>query len=264
MKITAHVLVENEENFVWFAIMSVLPFVDEILICDAGSIDQTPRILKEIKKRAPEKITIYSTGKLAPEDYPKARDEMIKNTKSDWILIVDGDEVWWHKSISDLSTSMRSNRNIDSYVTRFVTCVGDIFHVQPESAGQYRIGNLKGHLTLRAINAHIPGLHVAIKYPHEGYFDGEETLIQNRDEKHRVVQSGVGYMHLTHLPRTLVNRDKFKYEIGIALPLDYYYPEAFFEPRPEIVPSPWQNLSLHERSLSGILQMPRQIKRWTK
>jgi len=41
MNITAQMVVKNEENFVWFAIKSVLPYVKKFLITDTGSTDNT-------------------------------------------------------------------------------------------------------------------------------------------------------------------------------------------------------------------------------
>ena len=50
MKIWANTVVHNEENFIWFAIMSVVDYVDKVLVYDTGSTDQTVSIIKEIKK----------------------------------------------------------------------------------------------------------------------------------------------------------------------------------------------------------------------
>ena len=41
-------LVKNEERFLWYAINSILPFVDKIMIWDTGSTDKTVEILKLI------------------------------------------------------------------------------------------------------------------------------------------------------------------------------------------------------------------------
>jgi len=47
-KIVVHCLVKNEENFIWYAINSVLPFVDKIMIWDNDSTDKTIEIIKSI------------------------------------------------------------------------------------------------------------------------------------------------------------------------------------------------------------------------
>ena len=44
----AIILIRNEENFIWFAINSVIDYVDEIMVWDMGSIDKTEEIVKSI------------------------------------------------------------------------------------------------------------------------------------------------------------------------------------------------------------------------
>ena len=50
MKVWAHTLVKNEERYIWYAVMSVIDWVDKILIWDTGSTDKTVEIIKEIEK----------------------------------------------------------------------------------------------------------------------------------------------------------------------------------------------------------------------
>ncbi|MBU1256082.1 hypothetical protein KKA49_00135 [Patescibacteria group bacterium] len=51
IKIIVHCLVKNEERFIWYAIKSVLPFVDKIMVWDTGSTDKTIQIIKSIKSK---------------------------------------------------------------------------------------------------------------------------------------------------------------------------------------------------------------------
>ena len=48
-KIIVHCLVANEERFVWYALQSVLPYVDQVMVWDTGSTDKTVEIIKAIK-----------------------------------------------------------------------------------------------------------------------------------------------------------------------------------------------------------------------
>ena len=48
--IWANTIVHNEENFIWFAIMSVIDWVDKMLVWDTGSTDKTVEIIEEIIK----------------------------------------------------------------------------------------------------------------------------------------------------------------------------------------------------------------------
>ncbi|OGE34520.1 hypothetical protein A3C32_04220 [Candidatus Daviesbacteria bacterium RIFCSPHIGHO2_02_FULL_41_14] len=41
MRIVSNTVVHNEENFVWYALMSIALFVDQLLVWDTGSTDKT-------------------------------------------------------------------------------------------------------------------------------------------------------------------------------------------------------------------------------
>ena len=56
MKIWANTVVNNEENFIWFSVMSVIKFIDRIVIYDTGSTDNTVSIIEELKRKNPGKI----------------------------------------------------------------------------------------------------------------------------------------------------------------------------------------------------------------
>jgi glycosyltransferase involved in cell wall biosynthesis len=47
--ITVHMVVKNEDQWIWYSIQSVLQYVDKILITDTGSTDHTVEIIKSIK-----------------------------------------------------------------------------------------------------------------------------------------------------------------------------------------------------------------------
>lgn len=250
MTICAHTLVKNEENYIWYSIKSVINWVDKILVWDTGSSDKTVEIVNEIKKLYPEKISFLEYGEVSGKDYWKPRNEMLKETKADWILTLDGDEVWWEDSIRKLVklTQIQSGWKVESVVVKTVNLVGDIYHYQEKEAGQYEIKDKKGHYNLRLFSTKIPGLKARGEHGQEGYFDGWRKSLQERNKVHFLDAS---YMHFTHLPRTVSEKEtevpkrksKLKYEIGLSFPLDYYYPEVFFIRRPKIVSSVWKKMA---------------------
>ena len=78
------------------------------------------------------------------------------------------------------------------------------------------------------------------------------------------------YMHFTHVERS-ASRDldnlvpkrahKKKYETGKPFPLDFYYPEVFFKPKPDLVSYPWTN-STSGFKLRASIELPlRALKR---
>lgn len=275
MTITAHALVKNEARFVWYSVMSVADYVDFILLWDTGSTDDTVKIIKEIVKKMGDRVKFREVGEITPEEFTKVKQEMLDETKTDWFVVVDGDEIWWQGGIRQLvSRIQEKGRLIESVVVPTVNLVGDMFHYQEEAAGEYEFGGKKGHFSLRAIKRNIPGLHSEGAHGVWGWADGEGRMIQDRDPA-KILFLDTPYLHATHLPRggerffdLLVPKrlKKLKYELGISFPPDFYYPEVFFKSRPKIVPSVWEPRSLGYTTLAAIETPLKMLKRrlWPK
>lgn len=268
MKVWAHTIVKNEERYVWFAVMSVINHVDKLLVYDTGSTDKTVEIIKLIQKEFPEKIIFREAGEVDINEFTDVRQEMLERTKADWVWILDADEVWWDGMAAVHRKLM--TRKLESIVVYYHNLIGDIYHIQPASAGRYRIDNKEGHLTIRAMNMSIPGLCVSKPHGVQGFYDGSGTPVQERSRERRLHLEGISYLHFTHLVRSRgVVEDKkvpkrakkYKRELGRPLPFDFFYPEVFFWKRPEIVPSPWVKRSIGYELQAGILEPLRRLKR---
>ena len=252
MRIVAHILVKNEEKWIWYSLMSVLDYVDEILVWDAGSTDRTVEIIKSISN---SKVKFKEIGDVNEKTFTTARQNMLKESKADWVLIIDGDEIWPKESILQTVSAMKEkNPNIEYLVNKYINLVGDVYHYQEPQASHYRIGEYYGNFTIRAVNLKaILGLHFGNPYGSEGFFDSTNTPIQNRlPFKAKLISTP--YLHTTHLIRSykdnlvMQRKSKLKYELGIHVPVNFSYPTCFYLPRPGIVPSPWV-----KRNLSYIL-----------
>lgn len=255
-KIWANTIVYNEENFIWFAIMSVVDHVDKILVWDTGSKDKTLEIIKEMQKVKGDKIEFKEVGEVDKYQFTKMRQAMLDQSACDWILLLDGDEVWWDNSIKKVvDTIHKRGDSLDAIVVPFYNVVGDIYHYQPDSVGQYQLLGRKGHLTIRAINRYIKGLHLEGAYGEEGYLDGDNVPIQKRNPE-KLIFLDAPFLHLTHLRRTQKDdHRKYKYELGKPLPKNFKYPEIFHKTRPKLVSSPWRRRSKFYETTS-LLQLP--------
>ena len=261
MKITAHCLVKNEEKFIWYALNSVIDYVDKILVWDTGSTDNTVKIIKSIKNN---KIEFEEKGATDAAGVTKFRKEMINKIDTDWIMLLDGDEIWYENALLEIKEEIDKNpKKYSVVVVPTIMLIGDIFHKQENMAGRYKIHNKKGHYNVRFVNKNIKGLRVAGiygKYPYESFVDFFGTKVQEFP-KEKIFFSREPYLHASHLLRSARAGKKFKYEIGDSLPLDFYYPEVFFKDRPEIVPSPWRTMSLSYK-FRALLETPlKKIKR---
>lgn len=258
-------IVKNEDKYVWFAVKSVIDILDKIIIYDTGSVDRTVSIIEQLKKEYPDKIIFEKKGNVDPAGLTKLRQEMLDKTKSDWLLLLDGDEVWWENSICRTVDEINNNGNLYALVNPTINLVGDIYHFQEEEAGEYNILGKKGHFNIRAINRDIPGLYVKNPYPLEGFFDKEGNLIQSIDSKLKFIDAPI--LHLTFLKRSskggkaTLHRDKMKLEIGKVFEKEFKYPEVFYIERPKEIENPFKKMDLGYKLSASVLTPLKKIKR---
>lgn len=271
--ITAHTIVKNEERFIWYSVMSVVDYVDEYLIWDMGSKDRTIKILENlaVDPRTKGKIKFKKLESDSHFDERKIREDMLSITKSGWFIVVDGDEIWWQKSIRDLTNLIRKSvNNLESIVVPTVNLVGDMYHYQDKSAGHYHLAGKTGHYNLRAVSTSIPGLSSNKPHGTWGWTDGDGRMIQDRNQE-KIQFLDAPYLHATHLQRSGnmgLDREvfkrafKYKHELGNLFPFDYFYPESFFLDKPEdIIPNIWKPMSF-SFWLRSLMETPfRKLKR---
>jgi len=275
MSITAHCLVKNEARFIWYSVMSVYNHVDKILLWDTGSTDKTLEIIKEILRQDKKKKIIFKEYEgVNASNFWSVRQDMLEATKTDWFIVVDGDEIWWEDSIKRLVLEVsNSYKKLESIVVPSYNLVGDVYHYLPQESGRYKFrhkdGEVFGHYNLRAVNTKIPGLHSFGEHGVWGWVDEHKKMIQDRNPEN-ILFLDSAYIHATFLDRASERQKEFevskrskklKYEIGIEFPADFYYPEVFFRPRPSIVSSIWGKPS-SEYKLRAFIETPlRKIKR---
>lgn len=259
-KIWANTIVNNEENFIWFSLMSVVDFVDKIIVWDTGSNDKTVQIINEVIKIKGNKIDFKQVGQVDKFEFSKMRQVMLEQSNCDWILILDGDEIWWKDSIRKLINQINKSPEKDGIVVPMVVPAGDIYHIQEEKAGKYKIHGRTGHLSLKAINKKIRGLYVDWPYGKEGYFDKEKNLVQERKD---IIFLEAPFLHTTHLKRSGVKRksEKYKLELGDKVSENFSFPEVFYREHPALVKSPWDKISGAELFRAKLLTPIRKLKR---
>jgi glycosyltransferase involved in cell wall biosynthesis len=265
MTICVNSMVKNEGNYLWFSIMSVVNFVDRIMIWDNGSCDDTFKIATHIRSLYPNKVEVLKIPIHSREEHSRVRNEMIKKTQEDWILLVDGDEVWWDGSILQITAKLKEGGELETIVNPFINLLGDIYHYQDESGFRNKIDDRNGCITVRAIRRDIPGLHVGGMFPKEGYLDENNIPVYERDKKKRVFINAP-YLHFTHLQRSnmlgteAIERRKIV-EVGKPFPLDYYYPEVFFRSKPDYVNCPWKKIESGNLAASMFITPIKKLKR---
>ena len=85
--LTAHSLIKNESNWIWYSLMSVIdnPDITKIMVYDTGSTDGTIEIVKSIQS---PKIELKEIGNVSAEEFSGLRQEMMEQTKTNWFMIL--------------------------------------------------------------------------------------------------------------------------------------------------------------------------------
>lgn len=246
MKFTVHSLVKNEDQFVWYSINSVIDLAEKIIVFDTGSNDKTVEVIKTIKS---PKILFEEKGSQTTDGLVKLRQQMIDQTKTDWFLVLDGDEIWPREQLKLLINEADKNPDIIAFVNRTRDCIGDIYHFLPEEAGAYQIAGKVGNLTIRLIKK-TKDLIIEGNYPLE-QFTNSSGPIQKQDEKLKFLDCW--YLHATFLKRSSYNRSNTLGNIGRnKLPekglkfKEKNIPEVFTNPVPGIVDKPTRRSYLYE------------------
>ena len=125
LPITSIIVVKNESKNLQACITSIQPFVDEILVADTGSTDNTCTILRETFNINP----FHSC--LKPEEcfsLASVRNMLIGEAKNGWILTLDADESIDFQNLNQLRKNLR--RNTHGYFGLWInkTAENNIFH----------------------------------------------------------------------------------------------------------------------------------------
>ena len=103
MKVSLCMIVKNEQEVLEKCLKSAVAYVDEIVIVDTGSNDNT----KQIAQKFTDKIFDFTWC----NDFSKARNYSVSKAENDWILILDADEVIinWNKPLIEKFTGRNTN-----------------------------------------------------------------------------------------------------------------------------------------------------------
>lgn len=114
MKLSACLIVKNEERNIKRCIESFKTVVDEIIVVDTGSEDTTI----EIAKKLGGKIYHYKWE----NDFSKARNYALDKATGDWIIFLDADEYFYENKANNIRKIIRQipNGKINAVLTRHV------------------------------------------------------------------------------------------------------------------------------------------------
>jgi glycosyltransferase involved in cell wall biosynthesis len=100
LKISLAMIVKDEEKYIQRCLNSVIGLVDEIVIVDTGSTDNTINIVKQFRS-----ISLFNFNWC--DDFSKARNFSIEKTTGDYVLVLDADEFIINGTRSELESTMQ-------------------------------------------------------------------------------------------------------------------------------------------------------------
>lgn len=110
-------IVKNEEKVIDRCLSTVAHLVDETIIVDTGSIDNT----KEIVKKYTDKV--YDFEWIG--DFSAARNFAASHASGEWILVLDADEYIDEENFKAFIEDLRSNsNNFDAYTAKILNFTG--------------------------------------------------------------------------------------------------------------------------------------------
>jgi len=188
-------ITKDEEGFLRDCLLSVQDYVDEIVIVDTGSSDNTLKIAEEFGAK------IYHFTWC--DDFAAARNESIKHATGDWILVLDADEVIAEKDLVKIKELIKTDafagylidqRNYTSNNTysgwqacdNYKECRGDGFFVSKivrlfrRSEGIKFRNKVHEAIDLSIIEKGGKIGEGGITIHHYGYLKGEEVINEKR------------------------------------------------------------------------------------
>ena len=178
-KIHAHVVIRDEEKYIKPTLLSVCEHVDKILVIDNGSTDDTISIIKSLNL---PNLMIWD---LAVKREHGAAVTLMRNAElfmsicsgADWMMILDGHEVWPERDIKRIVGEIIPSGQYDAIATGYyhiigprMVCKTNTFDIQwphDPNGGGWRIGRFYNLKT-------IPGIqwNWERSFPHDSLVDG--------------------------------------------------------------------------------------------
>ncbi|MDY7035214.1 MAG: glycosyltransferase [Thermodesulfobacteriota bacterium] len=193
-------IVKDESCCIGRCLESVHKLVDEMVIVDTGSSDNTSDIARDYGAR----IYQYKWD----DDFSAARNYALSKAQGEWILILDADEVIAHKDINKIR-DMINREEADAYRFTLRNYVRDVY---PANV----IANQKDYEEGLEYSGYIPSSLIRLlKADPEIRFSGSvhETLDASFDEKGgKVLDSGIPIHHYGKVMESRVSKKQQLYQ----------------------------------------------------
>ncbi|MBK8464881.1 MAG: glycosyltransferase [Chloracidobacterium sp.] len=242
--LTVHCLICNEERWIWYALRSALPFCSRLILWDTGSTDRTIDIIGQVKSR---KISFRSVGLVDSNAITELRNEMIRETETEWFAIVDGDEVWAPALWLEIA-DIRQDTQAEIIVCPLCYPFPRLGYFSATNDDNFQIAGKKGSYSAKAFRR-TKGIHWKGSYgSEEVLFDSGSVISRGDYPGMRMVTTPI--WHMTMLERSSLDGETLgrSGKLSIDDPQDVDLikvsqltdiPEVFYLDRPSSVMNPF-------------------------
>jgi len=182
-KISLCMIVKNEEKNIGRCLKSVAGVVDEIIVLDTGSTDNTCQIAKEFGARV--------NSFLWNDNFSDARNASLEMATGDWILFLDADEELRMTSRDSLE-KLLSNNAVEGYFIKIINYLGNEGWVEVCPDLVFRLFRNKRDYRFRG------AIHEQI---------ADVILEKNNQAVYRVAED-ISIIHYGYLDRQIKEKDK--------------------------------------------------------
>ncbi|QOR36420.1 glycosyltransferase [Clostridium sp. 'deep sea'] len=253
MSISLCMIVKNEELNLPSNLQQATKYVDEIVIIDTGSSDNTIAIAK--KYGAIVKEISWKN------DFAKARNEAIKHASKDWILVLDADEILYAKEGLKLKDFLKQEyvKKIDGFIVTVCNYIEPNNTVSAEKNKSLRLFRNNNIIKYEGkVHEQVKGYSKISEIPliiyHSGYLK-TEIIRKNKQKRNRELLQN----SLVKDPNNLY----YKYHLAINSYSDTKYQEAI-DLLESIIPFFGGNESYAPRAYKCLIISYKQLKNFNK
>lgn len=192
MSISLCIIAKDEEMFIENCIKSAKNLVDEVIVLDTGSIDNTIKIAKRMGAK------VFKGSFL--KDFSKVRNECIKLATGDFILILDCDEFIVSEDLENLkkyieslkdSNIMGGNIQIVNIIDGIETASFEALRIFRNGEGFFYTGKIHEQILPQILKKYDEKsiISIPLKIHHFGYEENIEKLKNKRSRNLEILQS---------------------------------------------------------------------------
>jgi glycosyltransferase involved in cell wall biosynthesis len=235
MKISGLMTTFEEDLFIKTSVLSVIDYLDELIIVDNNSHDMTKQMVNELLS---ENLSFSNKIKFIQLDKTNTLDVSmniaLSHATNDWVLRFDADFIACD-NFNDLIQLVNNENNFDGIFLYAINIYGDWYHINAKR--KYKIYNLflikKSFVNYQSFTGPTGSISYKISYQNSNGSSGKYKYLNNPDKDPCYIWS-MGDCKSTH--KILYNIFKYQYWSWIAsvntntntnenIDFDYYYEE---------------------------------------